>query len=49
MNIQPYLHDAQLLSLVAVCFTFIGIVTYALWPGMKSDFDRLSRLPLNED
>jgi cbb3-type cytochrome oxidase subunit 3 len=49
MNIQPYLHDAQLLSLVSVCVTFIGIVAYALWPSMQSTFDSASRLPLNED
>ena len=49
MNIQPYLHDAQLLSLISVCITFTGIVVYALWPSMKSSFDHASRLPLNED
>jgi cbb3-type cytochrome oxidase subunit 3 len=49
MNIQPYLHDAQILSLVSVCITFTGIVVYALWPSQKSTFDHMSRLPLNED
>lgn len=49
MNLQSYLHDAQVLSLVAVCITFTGIVAYALWPSMQSSFDRASRLPLNED
>ncbi|MDB5644126.1 MAG: Cbb3-type cytochrome oxidase component FixQ [Hyphomicrobiales bacterium] len=49
MNIQPYLHDAQIISLVSVCITFTGIVVYALWPSQKLKFDRMSRLPLNED
>lgn len=49
MNIQYYLHDAQILSLVSVCVTFTGIVVYALWPSQQSKFDRMSHLPLNED
>jgi cytochrome c oxidase cbb3-type subunit IV len=49
VNIQPYLHDAQLFTLVLVCVTFTGIVAYALWPSMQSNFDRASRLPLSEE
>lgn len=49
MNIQALLHDAQLLSLVAVCVTFTGIVAYALWPSLQPGFDRAARLPLAED
>ena len=49
MDISSLLHDAQIISLVAVCITFTGIIAYALWPSMQSSFDRASRLPLNED
>ncbi|MFM2443597.1 MAG: Cbb3-type cytochrome oxidase component FixQ [Pseudomonadota bacterium] len=49
MNLQPYLHDAQIFSLVSVCITFTGIVVYALWPSKQSTFDHMSRLPLNEE
>ena len=49
MNIASLLQDAQIVSLILVCITFTGIVAYALWPSMKSSFDRASRLPLNED
>jgi cbb3-type cytochrome oxidase subunit 3 len=49
MNIQAYFLDAQILNLVLVCITFTGIVAYALWPSMKSNFDHMSKLPLNED
>ncbi len=49
MNIASLLQDAQIVSLILVCITFTGIVAYALWPSMQSNFDRASRLPLNED
>ena len=49
MNIASLLQDAQIISLIAVCITFTGIVAYALWPSMQASFDRASRLPLNED
>ena len=49
MNIASLLHDAQIVCLILVCITFTGIVAYALWPSMQSNFDRASRLPLNED
>jgi len=49
MNMTSLLQDAQIVSLVLVCITFTGIITYALWPSMQSSFDRASRLPLNED
>ena len=28
---------------------FVIAVTYAMWPGNKETFDRLARLPLEED
>jgi cbb3-type cytochrome oxidase subunit 3 len=49
MNMQGFLIDAQLVTLVLVCSTFLAIIAYALWPSMQSDFDRASRLPLSED
>ena len=49
MTIASFLHDAQIVSLVLVCITFTGIIAYALWPAMQSNFDRAARLPLNED
>ncbi len=49
MNLPSFLHGAQLLSLLAVCIAFTGIVAYALWPSLQSSFDRAARLPLNED
>lgn len=49
MNISAYFHDAQMVSLVAVCLTFTLIVVYALWPSMQKSFDEAARLPLSED
>jgi cbb3-type cytochrome oxidase subunit 3 len=49
MILPRFLIDAQIFSLIAICLTFAGIVVYALWPSLQSNFDRASRLPLNED
>jgi cytochrome c oxidase cbb3-type subunit 4 len=49
MTFSSFMHDAQMLSLVAVCVTFSLIVAYALWPSRQKSFDEAAHLPLNED
>ncbi len=39
----------QTWGLVAMMVAFVGIVTYALWPGNKAKFRAAARMPLEED
>jgi len=37
------------IGLVMLFIGFIGVLTYALWPGNKSRFDRAAQAPLDDD
>ena len=49
MDVMSFVDSAKIWSLVLVSITFALIVGYALWPGMKKDFDEAANLPLTED
>ncbi len=49
MNIEAFLKDAHLWSLLIVGITFVLILAYALWPSMQSQFDEAAKFPLRED
>ena len=49
MDMMSFAESAKIWSLVGVSVTFALIVVYALWPGMKKDFDEAANLPLTED
>ena len=49
MDMMSFIDGAKIWSLVGVSITFALIVVYALWPGMKQDFDEAAHLPLTED
>ena len=49
MDIDAFLKEAHLWSLLAVGITFILILAYALWPSLQSQFDEAAKYPLRED
>ncbi len=49
MNIEAFLTDAHLWSLLIVGITFVMILAYALWPSLQSQFDEAAKFPLRED
>ena len=49
MNIEAFLKDAHLWSLLIVGITFVLILAYAFWPSMQSQFDEAAKFPLRED
>lgn len=49
MEFGLLLQYREIITLLVLCAGFLGIVAYALWPGMGPSFDRAARLPLNED
>jgi cytochrome c oxidase cbb3-type subunit 4 len=49
MDIDAFLKEAHLWSLLVVGITFILILTYALWPSLQSRFDEAAKFPLRED
>ncbi len=49
MELEAFLKEAHLWSLLAVGITFVLILTYALWPSLQSQFDEAAKYPLRED
>ncbi len=49
MDIEAFLQNAHVWSLVIVGITFVLIVAYAFWPSLQSQFDEAAKFPLRED
>ena len=49
MDINAFLKEAHLWSLLGVGITFVLILAYALWPSLQSQFDEAAHTPLRED
>ena len=49
MDINAFLKDAHLWSLLGVAITFVLILAYALWPSLQSQVDEAANTPLRED
>lgn len=49
MSLETFFYEAKAISLAAVFITFALIITYAMWPSKKSEFDEAANIPLNED
>ncbi len=48
-NYAFFSHFAQTWGLVYFFLLFLAAVAYALWPSRQKEFDKMARLPLQED
>jgi cbb3-type cytochrome oxidase subunit 3 len=41
--------NATIISLLAVTFSFAGLVLWVYWPSRKKELESLGRIPLDDD